>query len=644
MTATAVRRVILGTAGHIDHGKSSLVERLTGERTDRLKEERERGMTIDVGYAAFALDDGTEVGLLDVPGHERLVRTMVAAATAVDLVLLVVAADDGPMPQTREHVQILDLLGVTRVVVAITKIDLADEETIEIVEEETRDLLQRTGIPAAPMVRVSSATGEGLDLLRRSIADALPPARDTEADDLRAFRMPILRAFVAEGRGAVVTGIPLAGRVREGDGVEILPPGWTGRVRGIEVHKRGAVEARPHRRTALALSDVAAGKIRRGMVVCQAGAVLPARRFAVRLRLLAEQGPLEARSRVRFHVGAGQWEARLHLLEARALEPGGTTIGELETFEDVVALPGDRFVVRAENASATLGGGVVVAVLPARLPRRRTGLVAAFLEQSEHLDDPRALLMTELRRAGEAGARPAEIARATGLLPRALEAAVEAMVLADEALRLGHARDLWILRSAFDEVRRRLEAGAAKLHAKDEALRHLPVSLVRTAAGRVSPAVLDAALDDLVARGRLVREGKDALRLASHEASLSPEDQREVDQLRAALRRGGAQPPLVEDLEADLGLSRPRVLRALKILKTRGEAFQAGDLWFDGAWVESAKERLARLARERGGFTPSDARTLLGSTRKWVIPLLEAFDRSGFTRRSGDRRQIRASS
>ncbi|MFV1959054.1 MAG: GTP-binding protein, partial [Planctomycetota bacterium] len=220
-TSTAVRRVILGTAGHIDHGKTALVERLTGVRTDRLKEEQERGMTIDVGYAAFALADGTEVGLLDVPGHERLVRTMVAAATAVDLVLLVVAADDGPMPQTREHVEILDVLGVTHLVVAITKADLSDEETIEIVEEETRELLEPTGMRGAPMLRVSSQTGEGIDALREAIQAAIPPAREDPTRG-QIFRMPILRAFVAPGRGAVVTGIPLAGQAAEGEAVEVL--------------------------------------------------------------------------------------------------------------------------------------------------------------------------------------------------------------------------------------------------------------------------------------------------------------------------------------------------------------------------------------------------------------------------------------
>ena len=250
-----VRRLILGTAGHIDHGKTALVQRLTGVWTDTLPEEMERGMTIDAGYAAFHTPDGTEVGLLDVPGHERLVRTMVAAATAMDLALLVVAADDGPMPQTREHVEILDVLGVKRLVVALTKSDLADEETMLIAEEEVNELLEPTGMAGAPIVRVSSETGDGIEDLRTAIAAALPPPRTTTKEDPFIFRMPVLRRFLVPGRGAVLTGIPVAGEVALGERVDVLPRDWTGKVRGIQVHHRDAESARRGHRAALALSD-----------------------------------------------------------------------------------------------------------------------------------------------------------------------------------------------------------------------------------------------------------------------------------------------------------------------------------------------------------------------------------------------------
>ena len=638
--ATHVRRVILGTAGHIDHGKTALVERLTGVRTDRLKEEQERGMTIDVGYAAFALPDGTEVGLLDVPGHERLVRTMVAAATAMDLVLLVVAADDGPMPQTREHVAILDVLGVERLVVAITKTDLSDPETIEIVEEEVREMLAPTVMAGAPMIHVSSATGEGLEALCEAIQAAIPPAREDPTLS-RVFRMPVLRAFVAAGRGAVVTGIPLSGAVAEGEAIEVLPAGWAGRVRAIQVHRRPETEARAHRRTALALSDVQADRVKRGMVVATKGVLQPVRRLAVALRLLPGAPALEHRDRVRFHVGAAQVVARVHLLEGARVLPGDEAVAELEAFEDVVALPGDRFVLRTENASDTLGGGVVVELLQRRLPRKREGIVRRLKERVDALEDPAGLVAADLASAGEVGARAPDVAARTGLRPALLPDLVEALVEQGKVVRLGHAGDLWIEHGAFEGVLSRVEGGARRLHAKDPALASLPVSAVQTAAGRIAPNVLDAALDHLVRTGRLVREGRDGIRHREHSSSLSDADQRDLERVREQLARGAGQPPAVEDLEADLGLTRPRVLRLLKLLVNRREAFQAGDFYFDQAWTDAAKGRLKAFADEHAGFKPADARSLLDTTRKWVIPFLEALDRQGFCKRLGDKRVVR---
>lgn len=635
-----VQRVILGTAGHIDHGKTALVERLTGTRTDRLKEEQERGMTIDVGYAEFVLPDGTEVGLLDVPGHERLVRTMVAAATAMDLALLVVAGDDGPMPQTREHVEILDVLGVTRLVVALTKTDLVDDETLLMAEEEIREMLEPTGMKGAPVLRVSSETGEGVEPLREAISAALPPAREDPTQG-QVFRMPVLRAFVAPGRGAVVTGIPLSGRLRTGDGIELLPPVWGGRVRSIQVHKRPATEARAAQRTALALSDVVAGKVKRGMVLAEAGVLRPARRLAVRFRLLPYAKPLKHGDRARLHVGADQVVVRVHVLGAPSMPPGATRILELEAFHDLVAAPGDHVVLRSENASCTLGGGVVVQILARRLPRNRSGLVDALLERSERLHDPETLLLGELEAARQEATDVRTVAARTALSPDLLPGWMDGLVEREEAVRLGHGGHVWMSKAAFDKVLDRIETGVSRLHAKDRALASLPVSAVRTAAGRLPGPVLDAALDHLIEVGRFVREGRDAIRLASHASTLSEGDREDLARVQEALARGRGRPPALEDLEADLDLPGPRVSRALRLLVNRGDVFRTSDSYFDGAWVEEAKALLAAHAKEHGGFTPADARNLLDSTRKWIIPFLEALDKTGFSRRTGDRRVLR---
>ncbi|MDA1195308.1 MAG: selenocysteine-specific translation elongation factor, partial [Planctomycetota bacterium] len=353
-TATSqVRRVILGTAGHIDHGKTSLVSRLTGTWTDTLPEEQERGMTIDVGYAAFTMPDGTEVGLLDVPGHERLVRTMVAAATAMDLALLVVAADDGPMPQTREHIEILDVLGVKHLVVALTKCDLVDEETILMAEEEVREMLAPTGMAGAPIVQVSSETGAGFDDLRAAIATVMPPASEY-ADDPFAFRMPVLRRFHVPGLGAVMTGIPISGRIAVGDRVDVLPRDWTGKVRAIQVHHRDAEHASRGHRAALALSDVPMAKVKRGMILAAAGVLRPVHRLAARVRVLAgARKPLAHADRARLHVGADQAVVKIHLPARTPIGPGEFGLVELESTTPLCVAPGDRLVLRAENASGT---------------------------------------------------------------------------------------------------------------------------------------------------------------------------------------------------------------------------------------------------------------------------------------------------
>jgi selenocysteine-specific elongation factor len=638
--AGAVRRVIVGTAGHIDHGKTTLVERLTGTRTDRLPEERERGMTIDVGYAELRLPDGTEAGLIDVPGHERLVRTMVAGATSMDLALLVVAADDGPMLQTREHVAILDLLGVRRAVVALTKVDLVDEEHAALVEEEIAEMLRGTTLAGSPVVRVSSTTGEGIEALGAAIAAAVGPL-DDRAEDAFVFRMPVLRAFVAEGRGTVVTGIPVAGRVAEGEPVEVLPPRWASRVRGVQVHHRDATEARAGHRAALALADVEATRVKRGMVVATAGAFSPTPRFSARLRILPTVGePLRHGMAVRLHVGSDQAVARLHLLEGDRAAPGSVTAVELSGAAPFLVAPGDRFVLRAENASQTLGGGVVVERLEARLPRRREGIVASILARAERAREPEALVEGAVRAAGERGTSLEEVAKASALRADALPPVVEALASRGTVVRAGRA-PLLFDPEAYRAARRRVLESVAALHRKDPGLPHLPLSSVRSATGKVAPAAFEAVVEDLVRTGDLRRSPEGGVAAKSHSASLSGDEQARCAKVLAALEAGGATPPDEAELRATLGLTPQLMKKTLLLLESRKEVFRAGPLWFHAAWVEGAKARLAAHARAHGSFTAADARTLLATSRKFVIPLLETLDERGFTRRVGDQRVLR---
>ncbi len=631
--------MIVGTAGHIDHGKTTLVEKLTGIRTDRLPEEKERGMTIDVGYAEFRLPDGTEVGLIDVPGHERLVRTMVAGATAMDLALLVVAADDGPMLQTREHVDILDLLGVRRAVVAMTKTDLVGADHQDLVEEEIREMLAGTTLEGAPILRVSSATGAGIDELKRVIAEAIPPM-DVRGEDPRAFRMPILRAFVAPGRGTVVTGIPVAGRIADGDAVEVMPPKWGCRVRGIQVHHRDATEARAGHRAALALTDVQAERIQRGMVVAAAGTLEVSPRFSARLRVLSRlKEPLEHGMGVRVHVGADQVPSRLHLLEADKAEPGSVTAVELQGVRPFLVVPGDRFVLRSENAEATFGGGIVVERLSARLPRRRQGIVSSIVERAAHVDEPDALVAATVRNAGERGAEAADVALATGLRLAVVPAAVDRLVAAGTVVRPGRGARAFDA-EAFRQLKRRVAEAVTALHKKDAAMPFLPLSAVRTAVGRVEPTAFDVVLDDLVKAGDLRRSPEGGIASKSHGAVMSKDEKERCDRILQALEAGKGMPPDEEEMAATLGIPPHLLKKSLLLLEARKEVFRASPFWFHGGWLAGIKAKMAEHVKAKGPFTAGEGRELAGTTRKFVIPLLEALDDKGFTRRVGDKRVV----
>ncbi len=635
-----VRRVIVGTAGHIDHGKTTLVEKLTGIRTDRLPEEKERGMTLDVGYAEYRLPDDTEVGLIDVPGHEKLVRTMVAGATSMDLALLVIAADDGPMLQTREHVDILDLLGIRRAVVAVTKVDLVPKDHVDLVEEEIREMLAGTTLAGAPLLRVSSTTGEGIEALKAAIAAAIPPLDDRK-DDARAFRMSVLRAFVAPGRGTVVTGIPEAGRIVDGDAVDVLPVGWKSRVRGIQVHHRDAKEARAGHRAALALADVQADAIKRGMVVAAAGTLVPVPRFAARFRVLSRlEEPLRHGMSVRVHVGADQMAARLHLLEGDALAAGAVTAIELTGERPFLVAPGDRFVLRAENSSITYGGGVVVERLLARLPRRREGIVQSILARAANLDDPKALILAAVKAAGDRGVDLADVALANVLRADALPPYVERLLA--EKLLVRSARGRLFDLEGWAKARKKVIDAVMQAHKKDPGIPFLPLSSVRAALPRFEPAAFDAVLEALLASGDFKRTPEGGVAWKTHSSEMPALERERGDKILAILAAAKASPPEESELGALAGLAIREAKRTLLLLEARKEVFHAGTYWFHGAWTAEAQKALLALAKAKGGgFTASEAREKLGMTRKYIIPLLEALDDKGFTKRSGDTRTIR---
>jgi selenocysteine-specific elongation factor len=641
MPTPALVSVVLGTAGHIDHGKSSLVRKLTGIDPDRLPEEKERGLTIDLGFAPLRLGDGRWAGIIDVPGHERFVKNMVAGATGLDVVMLVVAADDGVMPQTREHMDIMSLLGLRRGLVALNKIDLVDPEMRELAALEVREFLKGTFLEDAPFFPVSATTGEGLEALRAALERILTetPPRPAEGP----FRMPIQRVFSAPGHGTVVTGVPVSGRVRVGDTIEVLPLGRSGRVRAIQAYRLDTDEARAGHSTALNLSDINYKEVVRGFVAATPGCFRPWKLLEARFTALpGNKKPIVNSSAIRFHAGTSEVLGKLALLESEALRPGEDALVQLRLDEAVVVAPGDRFIARLPSPMVTLGGGTVLGESRIRLRRNRPDVIETLRAREGHLHDPRGLLEDAVRAAGRRGTRVDELVRELKRAPGELEADVRTLTAAGRLERL--ARGGVIHAQRLGEVRDALRTAVDAAHEREPLRPWLDAVALRSALA-VELDVFDAAVAGLVGGGQLEEDGKARLRRAGFRLQLSEGQQRLRDAIEGAFREHLLSPPRPEDAlaRAPSGAERRQADSLYRLLLQEGVLVRlADDVVLHRDAVAHARTCLEELGRA-GPFTASEFRELAGTSRKFAIPLLEHFDGLGLTIRDGDRRKLRGS-
>ncbi|MGQ0614802.1 MAG: selenocysteine-specific translation elongation factor [Planctomycetaceae bacterium] len=624
--------VTVGTAGHIDHGKTLLVERLTGMRADR-PHEQARGMTIDIGYAEMRAPDGRRIGFVDLPGHERFIRNMVAGATGIDLALLVVAADDGVMPQTREHVEILGLLGIRDGIVVLNKVDLVDEETRLLAIEELRDFLQGSSLADAPILPVSAATGEGIDALRAAILERI--AAVSARQEGGCFYLPVQRTFAAAGFGCIVTGVPSSGSVRVGDELELLPAGTRARVRAVEIYHEAAEEARAGHRTALNLAGIRHDEAGRGMAVASPGFFAPSRHVAVQLRLLPSiRKPLKHATRVRFLTGTLEEMAAVYLAEGAALEPGPASLAEIRALVPVVARDGDAFILRAENSTETLGGGRIVRTLAGPLGRKDPALLAQLQRWARALDDPWERLRAAI--AESPGALPGELATRCLLAPEAAERLLEELRAAREVTFLagGGVAPESSVQAATAAAREALEA----LHRENPLLGMQPLASLRDRAG-LSDAMLAAALERM--DSHVVVAARE-VRLAAHAVRVDAGLSRAARSILESLRVGRFAPPEPEALPEATGLSPQEVQGALTLLLDRGAVrrIDPGHL-YPKETLDEGIRLLHSVVQKRGSFEPLEAKTVFGGiSRKWLIPLLEHYDRIGATRRDGNSRIV----
>ncbi|HEX8891170.1 MAG TPA: selenocysteine-specific translation elongation factor [Pyrinomonadaceae bacterium] len=637
-----MRSIIVGTAGHIDHGKTALVRALTGVDADRLPEEKRRGITIDLGFAELDLDD-VRLGFIDVPGHERFVKNMLAGAHGIDVVALVIAADEGVMPQTREHFDICRLLGVHRGLVVITKTDMVDEELLALVRAEAEELVKDSFLEGAPALCVSARTGKGLEELKAALRQVAleVPARTFEM----VARLPIDRAFTMRGFGAVVTGTLVAGEIAEGSEMELLPAGLHVRVRGLQVHGKKTERGLAGQRVAVNLSGVEVSQIERGMVLAPLARLQPTQVLDTQVDVLeSAPRPLRSRSRVRVHLGASEVLARVRVLEDTGeIEPGRSGFVQLRLESQVVALPHERFIIRSYSPQRTIAGGRIIDAHATKHRGRDVREARARLEllsTGDRMDE--FVLFVEM--AAERGLRRSEIAARTGWTDEVLQDVTRRSLSQG---RLFEADGVFISRTSFERLSREAVAEVEAHHKREPLARGLLRETLREQKfARAAPEIFRASLAHLEKMGALVSE-KEIVRAVSHNLSLSAEDTALRDRLEKVYKDAALEAPTFDEAIERAGAlkrSREHVRKVFQLLIEAGLVVRVHqELFFHREPLDALIGKLREYAAEHEPERLIDVPTfkeIAGISRKYAIPLLEYFDRERITRRAGDKRII----
>ena len=637
-----MRSLIVGTAGHIDHGKSALVRALTGTDPDRLPDEKRRGITIDLGFADLELED-LRLGFVDVPGHERFIKNMLAGAHGIDLLALVIAADEGVMPQTREHFDICRLLGVRNGLVVMTKKDLVDEEMLALVEDEARELVTGSFLEDAPVIPVSSRTGAGLDDLKLRLAELGKRVPPRSLDF--SMRLPIDRAFSMKGFGSVVTGTLISGKIREGDELELLPSRVSVRVRGLQVHNEPVHEAHAGQRTAVNLAGIDTAQIERGMVLASIGRLRPTQVVDVWIDVLpGASRALRSRSRIRFHIGAEEVLGRVRVLENPSeIAPGKSGLAQLRLEAPVVALHGDRFVLRSYSPAETIAGGVIVDPFATKHRGREMENTLDLLRLLKR-DDRAAKFAGFVRASGDRGLRPADLAAATGWTNDVLgkvssEVQAEGSVIETGGVYLG--------RESLDRLSQAVIAELERHHKREPLVRGMLRETLREKVFAHSlPELFAPLIARLEAEGRVVSE-KDIVRSSRHSVGLSEQDAELSKRIEQLYLAAGVEAPSIDEVMTKAGVAaakRPQGRKIMQLLIDDGKLVRVqGEMFMHTQVLEDLKIRLRNYASQHEPERLIDIaafKDLAGVSRKYAIPLLEFFDREQVTRRAGDKRLI----
>ena len=630
--------VIVGTAGHIDHGKTALVKALTGIDADRFKEEKERGITIDIGFANLEIDPDTTIGFVDVPGHERFVKNMLAGIGGIDIVMLIVAADESIMPQTREHLEICSLLHIARGVTVITKTDTVDEEIADLVELEVRDYLKPTFLGDGPVVRVSAQTGAGIPELVETLRRVCETIRPK--DDSKSFRLPIDRCFTIKGFGTVVTGTLIAGAVRKEDEVELLPSGQRTRIRGIQVHGRPSGVVTAGQRTALNLQDLEVAEIERGMLLTEPGLFEPTSMFDCHLELIASApGPIRLRKRIRFHVGTAEIMGYVTLLGQDRLEPGDSAFVQIRLEDPTFALPGDRFIIRQYSPMITIGGGEILEQHPRRHRRKdEKALERLRVFKDGQLDDR---LMVFIEDAGLATLSVRDIVGKTGVPPATLQIRLDHLVQDGKIRLLSESPSTVVSETAFRDAVEQTLARVLRFHRDNPLAVGISREELKTRIFEGAPNLtFQAALDELIERKQL-SIAQEVIHSYGRTVTLNADEENIQEKLTAEFLRGGLKIPPPKELIRKARVEEDTARKILRLMVREGVLVKiSDDLLIHREAMDGLIDRLRALKNTDARLGVGEFKDLAGVSRKYAIPILEYLDRQRVTRRVGDSRVI----
>ena len=632
-----MKHLIIGTAGHVDHGKTALVRAMTGIDTDRLKEEKERGISIELGFASLALPGGRKAGIVDVPGHERFIKNMLAGAAGFDLVLLVIAADEGVMPQTREHLDIIQLLQVGKGIVVLTKCDLVEEEWLELVIEEVKDSLKGTVLEDAPVATVSAVTGQGIPELMEQIMQLAQTTRSKISTGTP--RLPVDRVFSITGFGTVVTGTLLSGQLRVGDPVEVQPQGLSSRVRSLQVHGAKVEAAEAGQRVAVNLAGLEVEQIERGSVVAGLKSISPSHRLDVHLLLLKSAArPLKNRARVRFYLGTRETLGRVVLLDREELNPGSLAYAQVELEEEAVAAKGDRFVIRSYSPMQTIGGGTVIDPAPKRKHKRFRSEVLEALATREKGTPSELVEQYLLGNQDLPGT--AEVAAGTGLERNEVEEAIRQLAGEGKVKKAGGEGKAYLVSmEMYQRWAEEITQWLTSYHREFPLREGFPKEELRSRKFQ--------ALNNKVFQLLLLEMEKDSLlkvtpqsvALLTFDPAPGPALKKQIDRIRDLLHEAAFVPPSWSDLCKSAGVGEPAGAELLQHLVRTGEMVKVADeLFFHHSTLSEAREKVVGFLKEKGEISVGEMRDLLQTSRKYALPLLEYFDREKVTRRVGDKR------